>query len=90
MRIKKKISFRILNRLKKNMRLQIDATVYALTNGNYNLQKLLISDLKFNHAYNTYTFSGLPPGPISYVGKNTLHILFNYKTDFLFYFLINH
>ena len=86
---KRKISSVILNRLKKNMRLQIDATVlYALTNGNYNLQrKLLISDLKFNHAYNTYTFSGLPPGPISYVGKNTLDIIFeNYKTDFLFYF----
>ena len=28
-----------------------------------------------------------PPGPISYVGKNTLDIIFeNYKTDFLFYF----
>ena len=88
-RDKKKISSVIFNRLKKNMKLQIDATVlFALTNGEYNLQrKLLLSDLKFDHQYNTYIHSGLPPKPISYVGKSTLDILFeNYETDFLFYF----
>ena len=54
------------------MKLQIDATVlFAITDGNYNLdRKLLISDLKIDHPYNTYLHKGLPPKPISYVGKN--------------------
>ena len=39
---------------------------------------------------NTYIYNGLPPKPISYVGKETLDIIFeNYKTDFLFYFFNN-
>ena len=86
---KRKISSVIFNRLKKNMKLQIDATVlFAMTDGEYNLnRKLLISDLKFEHPYNTYKHYGLPPSPISYVGKKTIDIIFeNYKSDFLFYF----
>ena len=86
---KKKISSVIYNRLNKKMKLQIDATViYALTNGEYNMKRnLLLKDLKIDHPYNTYIYNGLPPKPISYVGKETLDIIFeNYKTDFLFYF----
>ena len=86
---KRKISSVIFNRLNKNMRLQIDASViYAITNGKYNLKrKLLLKDLKFDNPYNTYKYNGLPPYPISYVGKETLKIIYeNYKTDFLFYF----
>tara|TARA_B100000989_G_C19390534_1_gene405528 strand:- start:442 stop:831 length:390 start_codon:yes stop_codon:yes gene_type:complete len=89
---KSKISSVIFNRLNKNMKLQIDATVlFSLTNGNYDLnRKLLISDLKINHPYNTYLIRGLPPKPISYVGKETLDIIFeNRETDFLFYFFDN-
>ena len=86
---KKQISSVIFNRLDKKMKLQIDATVlFAITNGKYDLnRKLLLSDLKINHPFNTYIYKGLPPEPISYVGKNTLDILFeNNKNDFLFYF----
>jgi len=86
---KRKISSVIFNRLDKNMKLQIDATVlFALTNGDYNLERnLLIRDLKIIHPFNTYLNEGLPPEPISYVGKKTLDILFeNNKSDFLFYF----
>ena len=86
---KRKISSVIFNRLDKKMKLQIDATVlFALTNGNYDLgRKLLIRDLKIIHPFNTYLNEGLPPEPISYVGKKTLDILFeNNKSDFLFYF----
>ena len=89
---KKKISSVIFNRLNKKMKLQIDATViYALTDGEFNLKrKLLLKDLKIDHPYNTYIYKGLPPKPISYVGKETLEIIFeNYKTDFLFYFFNN-
>ena len=89
---KKKISSVIFNRLNKNMKLQIDATViYAITNGKYNLKrKLLLKDLKTDHPFNTYIYYGLPPKPISYVGRETLDIIFeNHKTDFLFYFFDN-
>ena len=89
---KKKISSVIFNRLNNNMKLQIDATViYAITKGQYNLnRKLLFKDLKIDHPFNTYVYKGLPPKPISYVGRETLNIIFeNYKTDFLFYFFDN-
>ncbi len=91
-RDKKKIASVIINRLNKNMKLQIDATVlYAITDGNYDLKRnLLYNDLKFESPFNTYLYKGLPPKPISYVGKKTLDILFeNHKTDFLFYFFNN-
>lgn len=86
---KRKISSVILNRLRKNMKLQIDASVlFAITNGTYNLnRKLYLKDLKVDHPYNTYLHKGLPPKPISYVGKKTLDIIFeDYKTEYLFYF----
>ena len=89
---KKKISSVIFNRLNLNMRLQIDATViFSITNGQYNLNRnLLLSDLKFDHPFNTYIYKGLPPKPISYVGTNTIDIIFeNHNTDYLFYFFNN-
>ena len=86
---KKFISSVIFNRLEKNMKLQIDASViFALTNGNKKFdRKLLLSDLKYQHPYNTYHIKGLPPDLISYVGIKTIEIVLeNYKTDFLFYY----
>ena len=86
---KRKISSVIQNRLNKNMKLQIDATVlYAVTNGNYDLDRALTyEDLKIEHDYNTYKIIGLPPKPISYVGTKTIDIINEgYKSDFLFYF----
>ncbi len=86
---KLKISSVIFNRLNKNMRLQIDASViYSLTDGKYDLnRKINLQDLKFQHPYNTYVNNGLPPGPISYVGTKTIDlILENYKTEYFYYF----
>ena len=78
-----------MNRLKINMKLQIDATViFALTGGKSDLKKkLTYADLKVDSPYNTYMNYGLPPEPISYVGHKTIEIIFeNYRTDYLFYF----
>ena len=86
---KRKIYSVIMNRLKLNMKLQIDATViFSLTGGLRDLErKLTIADLKIKNPYNTYKNYGLPPGPISYVGHKTIELIFeNYKTDYLFYF----
>jgi UPF0755 protein len=74
----------IYNRLKKNMRLQIDATVqYALPE---HKGRLLFSDLKINSPYNTYLHAGLPPGPICNPGLPSIKAaLAPEKHDFLFY-----
>lgn len=89
----KKLIFSVIsNRLDKNMRLQIDATViYAITNDSYKLKrKLTLKDLKINHPYNTYKISNLPPGPIAFVSPNTLNLIYeNYQSEYLFYFFDN-
>ncbi|SVA37041.1 uncharacterized protein METZ01_LOCUS89895 [marine metagenome] len=86
---KKLIASVIFNRLKNNMRLQIDATViFSLTEGKFKLnRKLTLTDLKIQHPFNTYYIYGLPPDLISYVGPETVKIVLeNPKSDFLFYF----
>lgn len=55
----------IENRLEKGMRLQIDATVvYAITDGEYDVTRVLHRDLETDSPYNTYVNEGLPVGPI--------------------------
>ncbi len=89
----KKMIFSVIhNRLQKNIKLQIDATtIFAITDGNYDLDRdLKIRDLKTKHPYNTYYIKGLPPGPISYVGKKTMELIYeNYKSNYLYYFYNN-
>lgn len=58
------------NRLKKGMRLQIDATVlYAL---GQHKARVLYKDLEIDSPYNTYRHKGLPPGPIANPGLASL------------------
>lgn len=60
-----------LNRLKMGMRLQADPTVaYAL--GKPPGSRLMLRQLTFNHPYNTYLRSGLPPGPICNPGMRSI------------------
>jgi UPF0755 protein len=55
----------IVNRLKKGMPLQIDATVvYAWKLLGRKLTRVLYSDLTLDSPYNTYLAPGLPPAPI--------------------------
>lgn len=65
------ISGVILNRLSKNMRLQIDPTVI------YGIRKIFSGklrkiDLVKNTPYNTYRHKGLPPTPISMPSKESI------------------
>ena len=58
------------NRLKIGMKLQADPTIqYLQPNGP---KRLSYEDLKINSPYNTYKYSGLPPGPIDNPGKNAI------------------
>jgi UPF0755 protein len=64
------ISGVIHNRLRANMRLQIDATVqYALPE---HKTRLLNRDLEVDSPYNTYQHDGLPPGAICSPGLPSL------------------
>jgi UPF0755 protein len=79
-----KISAVIRNRLRKSMRLQIDATVqYAL--GRHKSQ-LSLGDTRVEHPYNTYRHAGLPPGPICNPGIDCiLAALRPAKVNYLYY-----
>ncbi|ALA58898.1 endolytic transglycosylase MltG [Nitrospira moscoviensis] len=58
------------NRLKKRIPLQSDPTViYGLTNFDGNLHK---KDLSHPSPYNTYRWTGLPPGPIASPGLDSI------------------
>ena len=59
------ISGVIQNRLDIDMRLQIDASVvYIITDGLYDVERVLYKDLEIDSPYNTYKYKGLPAGPI--------------------------
>lgn len=74
------------NRLKKNMMLQVDATVlYAI--GEHK-QKLYYKDLEIDSPYNTYKVKGLPPGPICSPGRPSIEAALNPdETNYVFYVL---
>jgi peptidoglycan lytic transglycosylase G len=61
-----------VRRLNKKMKLQTDPTViYAMGRQfNGNIRK---KDLDIDSPYNTYRYKGLPPSPISLVGREAIH-----------------
>jgi len=70
---KSSISAVFHNRLKKGMKLDCDPTIiYALKQENRFKGNLRKKDLKLDNPYNTYLYSGLPPGPIANPGKDSL------------------
>jgi len=73
-----------INRLDKGMPLQCDATIqYALGRPK---ALLTYEDLKLPSPYNTYLHAGLPPGPISSVGKKSLQAAMSpTPSDYLYY-----
>jgi peptidoglycan lytic transglycosylase G len=61
------------NRLKIGMGLQCDPTVlYALQRAGRDTKNLTRDDLQYDSPYNTYRYSGLPPGPIASPGKASI------------------
>jgi UPF0755 protein len=76
----------IYNRIRKDMPLQIDASIhYALDKQG---EELSLADLKVNSPYNTYENTGLPPGPICSPSRQSLEAAINpADTDYLYYVL---
>lgn len=60
------VSSVIYNRLRRNMKLEIDATLEYVLPGNR--FRLRAKDLRVDSPYNTYMYEGLPPGPIASPG----------------------
>lgn len=73
-----------MNRLKKGMLLQADPTVkYVL--GDFSIKRLLFKDLEVDSPYNTYMYTGLPPGPIRIPELSAIAAVLNYeKHNFLY------
>jgi UPF0755 protein len=78
------------NRLRKGVPLQCDPTVqYALALEGHPVKDVKPEDLKVDSPYNTYTHTGLPPGPIANPGEASLRAaLAPEATDYL-YFVAN-
>lgn len=74
-----------MNRLKKRMLLQADPTlVYAL--GDFSIRRVLNKHKLIDSPYNTYKFTGLPPGPIITPPISYLDAVLNYaKHDYIFF-----
>ncbi len=76
------------NRLAKNIALDADPSViYAeLLAGTYT-GALHHDDMRFNSPYNTYTHTGLPPGPIGNPGKSALEAAMHPAQSDYYYFV---
>ena len=65
-----------LNRIRRQIKLQSDPTV-IFANNNFSIRQVLNKHLKFESPYNTYIYSGLPPGPICIPSINAIDAVLN-------------
>lgn len=74
-----------LNRMKKGTRLQADPTVkYALQD--FTLKRIRENHTLFDSPYNTYRYTGLPPGPICTPSAKSIEAVLNTpQTDYMYF-----
>lgn len=74
------------NRLRQRMLLQADPTIiYPITKGKPLGRRILQSEIQASNGYNTYTMVGLPVGPITNPGRDSIAAVLNpAETDALF------
>jgi UPF0755 protein len=75
-----------IHRLRIGMKLQTDPTVIYGIGEHFN-GNLTVKDLRRPTPYNTYIIKGLPPTPISMVGRDALHAALNPATTNALYFV---
>ncbi len=81
-----------LNRLRKGMLLQADPTViFAIKRetGNFDtiIKRVLYKDLEMDSPYNTYKYSGVPPGPITMPDISSVDAVLNAEKHNYLYFV---
>ncbi len=67
-----------INRLNLGMRLQADPTIKFVI-GDFKITRVLARDLKIDSPYNTYIYSGLPPGPIRMPSISGIEAILNHE-----------
>lgn len=73
-----------LNRLKKGMKLEADPTVIFAAN-DFTIHRVLNKQLAINSPYNTYMYTGLPPGPIMMPSINAINAVLDYQhNDYIY------
>lgn len=81
---KKIVAGVLWKRLKSNIPLQVDATIIYIT-GKKTIQ-VLIEETKIDSPYNTYKYRGLPLGPISNPGlESILASMYSESSDYWYY-----
>ncbi len=77
-----------LNRLEKGMLLQADPTVIFAQN-DFTLKRVLKKHLEIDSPFNTYKYTGLPPGPIYMPTIQTIDATLNAEDHQYIYFCVN-
>ncbi|MEM7039535.1 MAG: endolytic transglycosylase MltG [Bacteroidota bacterium] len=73
-----------LNRIRDHIPLQADPTVIFAV-GDFSIRRVLKRHLEFDSPYNTYKFTGLPPGPINNPETTSIDAVLNYeKHNYIF------
>jgi UPF0755 protein len=74
-----------INRIKRGWPLQACPTIkYAM--GNFQIKRVLTEYLSIDSPYNTYKYSGLPPGPINFPDTVTIDAVLNAENHNYMYF----
>ena len=77
-----------LNRLKRGIKLEADPTViFALRD--FSIRRLLNKQLTVDSPYNTYRYTGLPPGPINLPAPTTIDAVLNAEKHDYLYFVVD-
>ncbi|GAB3699946.1 endolytic transglycosylase MltG [Spirosoma flavus] len=77
-----------LNRLKRGIKLEADPTViFALRD--FSIRRLLNRQLTVDSPYNTYRYTGLPPGPINLPAPATIDNVLNAEQHDYLYFVVD-
>jgi len=74
-----------INRLRMGMPLQADPTL-VFAAGDFNIKRVTAKQMAIDSPYNTYKYTGLPPGPINLPDLNSLDAVLNAeKHDYLYF-----
>ncbi len=74
-----------LNRLRIGMPLQADPTL-VFAAGDFSIKRLTAKQIAIESPYNTYKYSGLPPGPINLPDINSLNAVLDAESHEYLYF----